>query len=266
MTVDDIVSQLRELLQAATEGFVNALPNVIMALTVVLVGWVVASALRRLIQGFFRRIPIRAQDQRTASFAAGGVFWLVMAGAAVLAVDALRVPTLTRWVDAVAAYLPRLALAAALVLGGAVLGRLASIAIVRADLGMPASQSRRLGRLAHILIVSAAALIAPAQVGLDVSLLASFVLIAWAVLLGAGGLAFGLGSKDVMSDILAMHYVNKSFRVGQLVSLGDARGRIVRTTRTSVYLDSAEGELSIPGRDFAGSRCLIVSEEESRGA
>jgi len=266
MSVDDIARQLAAWGHEAKQGLVNALPSVATALLVLAIGWLAASTLRRLIRGVFQRIPTRAHDLRSARFAAEGVFWLVLVGAALLAVDVLRVPVLTRWVAAVGAHLPRFAIGAALLLGGVVLGRFASNAIAKAELGIPQAQARRLARLTFVFIVAAAALIAAAQVGLDVSLLSSFVLIAWAVLLGAGALAFSLGSKDIMSDILAMHYVNKSYRVGQHVRLGDTRGRIVRTTSTSVYLESPEGELSIPGRDFAASRCLLVSEEEKRGA
>jgi small-conductance mechanosensitive channel len=84
--------------------------------------------------------------------------------------------------------------------------------------------------------------------------------------LGAAALAFGLGARDVVADILAMHYVNKAYQVGQVIRIASQEGRILRTTRTSVLLESAEGELSIPGRHFADHPCVIVTEEVDRGA
>ena len=94
----------------------------------------------------------------------------------------------------------------------------------------------------------------------------SFFLIAWAAALGAAALAFGLGAREVIANILAMHYVNQSYRVGQRVRVGPEEGRIVRTTRTAVYLENAEGELSVPGRHFADSRCVLLSTEGDHGS
>jgi small-conductance mechanosensitive channel len=260
--IDEWVAPLAE----AKDSFVTALPNVLTALAVLLVGWALAVALRRFVHGAFRRLTARPDEEHPGGVAADGLYWLVLVGAAVLAVDALELPVLQRWMDTLGTHLPRVALAAALVLGGMLLGRLASGAILRARLRVPPTQARRLARLTQVLIVAASTLVAAAQLGLDVSLLTSFFLIAWAAALGAAALAFGLGAREVMADILAMHYVNKSYRIGQIVRVGSDEGRIVRTSRTQVYLESPEGELAIPGRHFTDSRCVLLSEEGFRGA
>jgi hypothetical protein len=53
-----------------------------------------------------------------------------------------------------------------------------------------------------------------------------------------------------------MHYVNKSYGIGQLVRVGQHQGRIVRTSATSVFLEHTEGEIAIPGHEFAEQRCI----------
>ena len=111
-------------------------------------------------------------------------------------------------------------------------------------------------------IIVAAALIAAEQLGLDVSLLTAVFLIGLAAALGGAALAFGLGAREVMADILAMHYVQKSYRVGQVVRIGSDQGRIVRTTRTAVVLENIDGELSIPGRHFVDERSVLLTQEE----
>ena len=207
---------------------------------------------RRLMLGVFRRFASRVQDQTAASLAASGVYWLILVATVAVAVDALDLPVLRRWMGAVATHLPRFVIAGALVVGGVVLARLASNAIVKAGSRFPAAQSRRLARLTRVAIIVAATLIAAAQLGLDVSLVTSFFLIAWAAALGAAALAFGLGAREVIANILAMHYVTQSFRVGQRVRVGPDEGRVVRTTR--------------PGRDFIGSRCVLLSAESGHGS
>ncbi|MGB5349209.1 MAG: hypothetical protein WBN10_06380, partial [Polyangiales bacterium] len=119
---------------------------------------------------------------------------------------------------------------------------------------------------AQLAIVIATGLVAAERLGLDVSLLSAVFMILVAATLAAAALAFGLGARDIVADILAMHYVNKSHRMGQRVRLGQDEGRIVRTSRTAVSLETVDGEMSIPGRDFVNARCVLLSEEGTRGA
>src|SRR5690606_2672026 len=103
-----------------------------------------------------------------------------------------------------------------------------------------------------------ALLVAASQLGLDVSLLTAVFLILFAAALGGAALAFGLGARRVVGNILAMHYVNKSYGIGQLVRVGEHQGRIVRTSATAVFLEHEDGEIAIPGQDFAEQRCIRV--------
>ena len=131
---------------------------------------------------------------------------------------------------------------------------------------LPTSQAHSLARATQVSIVAAMTLVAAEQLGVDTSFLTAVFLIVLAAMVGGAALAFGLGARDVMADILAMHYVNKSYRPGQLVRTGSEQGRILRTTHTAVILEGADGETSIPARHFAGDRCVLLSEEEERGS
>ena len=71
-----------------------------------------------------------------------------------------------------------------------------------------------------------------------------------------GILAVCLVIQIISGVILAMHYVNKSYGIGQLVRVGEHQGRIVRTSATSVFLEHEDGEIAIPGHDFAEQRCI----------
>jgi small-conductance mechanosensitive channel len=277
MGLDDTLGQLAAWLESAKQTSITALPKLLTAIIVVLVGWGLASLLRRVVLGAFRRIAARlppgltrrawtetVDDQRAGQVTAGGLYWLVLAAAVVIAVDTLDVPLFSRWMDGLAIYLPRVAVAAAVVLGGIVTARLARNAILETA-GRGVAQARNLARLTQVSIIAAASLIAASQLGLDVSLLTNVFLILMAAALGAAALAFGLGARDVVADILAMHYVNQAYQVGQVIRIASQEGRILRTTRTSVLLESAEGELSIPGRHFADHPCVIVTEEVDRG-
>jgi hypothetical protein len=279
MKLDDTTNQILSFLTQWKLSLIAALPNIVTAIIVLILGWALAWALRRVVRRVFRRLAARipsgtgraawseaVEDNDVGNVAAGGVYWLVLLVTLMVAIDALNIAVFSRWVGAFAGYLPRLALAAALVFAGIVAGRLARNAIMKTAVRLPASQARGLARFAQLAIVIATGLVAAERLGLDVSLLSAMFMILVAATLAAAALAFGLGARELVADILAMHYVNKSHRIGQLVRLGQDEGRIVRTSRTAVSLETADGEMSIPGRDFVNTRCVLLSEEGSRGA
>ena len=281
MELDESANQFLELLTRGKHGLGESFPNIVAAVLVLAFGWGLAWMLRKLVRRVFRRVPAQMQagparaawteavgEQRTGDVAASGVYWLILLTALMIAIDTLDLPLFSKWIEAFASYLPKVAVAVALVLCGVIAGRLARNAIIKTMVRAPALQVRNLGRLVQVTIVVASALIAAGQLGLDVSLLSSVLLIALAAALGGAALAFGFGARDVMADILAMHYVQKSYRLGQVVRIGSDQGRIVRTTRTAVVLETPDGELSVPGRHFGDNRSLLVNQEEdhdSRG-
>lgn len=279
MDLDDSADQFLQLVTRAKQGFIEALPGIVTAALVLLLGWLLASLLRKAVRRVFRRVSVEAasvssdaawgkpgDEQRTGEVAASGVYWLVLLGAMLVAVDAMGFSILSKWLGAFASYLPRVAIATALVLAGIIAGRLARNATIKAALRVPPSQARSLGRIVQFSIAVAAVLVAAAQLGLDVSLLTSFFLIVLAAVLGGAALAFGLGARELMSDILAMHYIQKSYHVGQVVRVGPDEGRIVRTTRTGIVLQSPEGELTVPGRCFVASTSVLLNREEDHDA
>ncbi len=279
MKLDETTNQILSSLTQWKLSLIAALPNLVTAFIVLIVGWVLAWALRRVVRRVFRRLAAQipsgtgraawseaVDDNDVGNVAAGGVYWLVLLVTSMVAIDALDIAVFSRWVGAFASYLPRLALAAAILFVGIIAGRLARNAIVKTAVRLPGSQARGLARFAQLAIVIATGLVAAERLGLDVSLLSAVFMILVAATLAAAALAFGLGARDIVADILAMHYVNKSHRMGQRVRLGQDEGRIVRTSRTAVSLETVDGEMSIPGRDFVNARCVLLSEEGSRGA
>jgi len=275
MGLDVTASQLLELFSSVRQSLIAAFPNILTAALVLILGWGLAWVLRKAVRRLFRSVrnqlaPGSARsawteavdDRQTGDVAAGGVYWLVVLTALVVAIDALGLPAFNRWIGAFAGYLPKIAIAMAVVLGGVIASRLARNAIMNTAIRVPPTQAKNLARLAQVSILVAAALIAAEQLGLDVSLLTAVFLIGLAAALGGAALAFGLGARELMADILAMHYVLKSYRVGQVVRIGSDQGRIVRTTRTAVVLENVDGELSIPGRHFADERSVLLNQEE----
>ncbi|HTU59917.1 MAG TPA: hypothetical protein VMF89_15805, partial [Polyangiales bacterium] len=102
------------------------------------------------------------------------------------------------------------------------------------------------------------ALVAIEQLGIDISFLKSTLLIVLGGLLTGAAIAFGVGGRDLVANILSAHYVHRLYQVGQTVRVDGVEGRIVRIAETSVILECAEGDVSIPARVFSDRRSTLV--------
>lgn len=268
------LSSVLPTIEQMREVVAGILPRLVAALLVLLAGWLLAWAVRALARRVLKRLRARlpegtgravwrqiVDERGTGAVVAAGVYWLVIFAAAMVATEALGLPVLTTWLAAVTSFVPKVVLATAVAFAGVVGGRVAGSAVRRASTRMLPRQAEQLGRLTQIVLVVVALLLAASQLGLDVSLLTSVFLIVLAAALGGAALAFGLGARSVMANILAMHYVERSYQVGQRVRVGDDEGPIVRTTATAVVLQAADGEVTIPGHAFADARSVRLGRE-----
>jgi hypothetical protein len=268
MNMDGLLVELARSWSVVTQASMAFLPRAVTALFVLLVttlvAWALRAVVRRAFGGLARRLPGvdapgrwgEVDGSAVARAAASAVFWLLLLGGVMVASEALGLRVLSRWLGAVANYIPNLVLAIVIGFGGIVGGRLAGAAIGRASGRWAPQQALQVARLVQFALAFVALLVAAGQLGLDVSLLTAVFLILLSSTLGGAALAFGLGARSVVGNILAMHYVNKSYGIGQLVRVGEHEGRIVRTSATSVFLEHAEGEIAIPGHEFAQQRCI----------
>jgi hypothetical protein len=266
--LDSLLIELTLALGVLKQASLALLPRIVTALFVLFVTALAAWGLRALVRRVFRSLARRrpgaddparwseADGSATAHAVSGAAFWLLLLGGVMLASEVLGLHVLSRWLGAVANYIPNVVLAIVIGFGGILGGRLAGAAIGRASGRWAPQQAQQFARLTQFALALVALLVAASQLGLDVSVLTAVFLILFAATLGGAALAFGLGARSVVGNILAMHYVNKSYGIGQLVRVGEHEGRIVRTSATSVFLEHAEGEIAIPGHEFAEQRCI----------
>jgi small-conductance mechanosensitive channel len=157
--------------------------------------------------------------------------------------------------------LPKLFIAALLVLAGAVL---AGAARERADrltyqLALPVP----LGQVVQIAVLAIFGIIAAAEIGISTFVLVIVIGVLLAALAGTFTLAFGLGSREVASALSAGRYLRHDYRVGQEISFGGVRGRIRRIHSTSTTLDAGEGRsIRIPNHLLLAEVVTIYGEGE----
>ncbi|MFP3938962.1 MAG: mechanosensitive ion channel family protein [Thermoanaerobaculia bacterium] len=270
--------QLRQFLVSGAESFrelsasvIDFLPRLLAALLLIAVGW----GLARLLRGLVRRIAERferlvrrrtggseTREQRVATeLAAGVVFWLVLLLFVAAATEQLGLAVVTQALSALAAYLPAALGAIVILLVAFLVADFAKRGAASAAAASGLGYAELLGELTRIGIFVVAGVLALDQLGANSTILVVLSTTLLGGLVGGAALAFGLGARTTVSNILASHYVVKTYRVGQTIRLEGVTGRIVETRPTQIVLDTAEGLVAVPAKLFSESMSTLVDEE-----
>lgn len=135
--------------------------------------------------------------------------------------------------------LPKLLIAAALLLAGIVLGGFVRERVERLSyqLDFPVP----LGTVAQVAVVSVFAITAAAQIAISTIVLLILVGVILAGVVAMFALAFGLGGQDFARAASAGRYVRSVYHVGQRISVGDVSGRVATIDTASTLLESEDG-------------------------
>lgn len=249
------------------------LPNLAAALGLVLLGWIVAWLARAVIVrvlgtilGWLMRRPFLGRAVERSRLGPGFatvighvVYWFVLLLFVAAAVERLELTIAAAMVSAFAALLPRVLVGLVIVFGGIVAGQMAFAAVLRASTAAGLSQATLLARSVQVILIFFGIVTGADHVGIQSTLLTVVVATAVGAVLGGATLAFGLGSRMAVSNIVAVFYLLKIYRVGQVVRIGDVEGPIVEITQTGVLIASPEGRVLIPGNRFSTEASTLVA-------
>lgn len=274
MDTSTLLQEISKVLNQFKQAVFGLLPKVIGAALILLIGFIVARVIRALIWRFIDRlhllIPhqrIRASvksyfDEKPVARVIGSIFyWLLIFLFLTVATETLGLPVVTTWLSGIVGYLPKVLMAALIGIAGIVGGIMLRDFITSAALSSGITYGRMLGVVTQMLVLLITLLIAIEQIGIDVSLLKSvFVAAVGASFLGAA-LAFGIGARSSVSNILASHYLQRIYKVGDEIRVDGQEGRIVTITPLAVIIDSTEGQACVPAQAFnEASSVLLVRE------
>jgi small-conductance mechanosensitive channel len=254
------------------ERLAGELPEILGAIALVVVGWLVARLLRTLTGRLIASLDHLVQTiwlgralgevripQSAAAIGGAVVFWIVILFFVTGATNLLGLSLFTNWLDRVVGFLPKL-ISGAIIFGAAiVLGNVARRSTIAVASSLPSEQRATLGRVAQILTIVVLGMIGFAQIGVDVAIANTILAIAIAAFLGGLSLAFGFGARGLVANLMGVRYLGNQMRLGDEVQVGDRQGRIVEVTSAFVVLETASGRLRLPGKLFNEEGVLVLN-------
>lgn len=272
-------AHLRESLNTSLQTLGNEaasrLPGLIVALLLLIAGWIIArlarSAVQRLLDSVQKSIARRSGRPETdtgaervsARVLSGVVFWAVILLFAATATQIIGLELFTRWMAGIVKHVPGVAAGLIIIAAGFVASGFVGDLVRSSARRLQTTQQGALARVAQTATLLVAILVGADQIGLEVRWLAILVAVAMGVTLGGAALAVSLGSRHFVSNAIGAHYMRQSFRVGERVKVMGYEGRIIDININSVVLQTESGRVNIPAGVYSSAAIELMSDERS---
>ncbi len=271
MKYSNWLKNMKGMVSSLWEFLLELVPKLILGLFVLFIGYLIARLVQYLVSrfiGYLDRVinknlsgpQVQVNLSSSRSFIAKAFFWIIIFFSITLFTEILGLPVITSWLAGLGDYLPKLLAGLVVIFFGIIFSRLASDLVKSRTFKSGIYSRTMLGRVIKYIIMVISIIIAINQVGIDISFLTSLTYILVASLLFGAAMAFGMGAKVSVSNILASHYITRNYSEGNLIRIGEHEGRIIKITSTSVYLESESGQVIIPAKDFSEQKSILIKK------
>jgi hypothetical protein len=267
-TVQDWGNAVYVAVSTALTNFLAAIPAVIGALLILIIGWILSNILARLVDEVLERAGadrLFAEHGGREMYATAGttivpsdvaailVKWVVRLIFLVAAANVLGLTQVSSLLNQVILWIPNLVVAAVILLVAPLIGRFLRRLIEVGAGQMGFTNASLLGRLVEVAVIAFAVVIAINQVGIARDLVNILFIGVVGALSLAFGLAFGLGGRDVAARLTEQWYSQSQ----------NAAGRVREAAATSAPGGaSAGGAASVQPRSGTATRPGMRSSVE----
>lgn len=176
------------------------------------------------------------------------VFWTVMILTVVVSLRVLGIDALSNWLDNILDFLPQFF--AGLVIIG--VGHVVGIAL--RDVVRRLNQVHEIAMLdpswAYAAVLGVALITGVQQMGVNVAFVAQLALITFTIVAGAIGLAFALGARQHVANLIARTEL-AGYSAGERVRIDGIEGVVVEIARTKLVLATDDGLVHVPAARFS---------------
>ncbi len=252
----------------------SVLPNIIGAIIILLLGWLLARVVNSLITKGAKRLRVNKLASRTeltdflkkanidsspAELLGKMMKYIILLIAFLMAADTMNWQILSLEIGKLLAYLPSLFVALIFFVIGTYIAGFVRDFIRAATSSLGISAGRILGSFVYWMLLIIVTLTALEQAGFNTSLPSSYLLILLGTICLAAAISYGFASREILSNILSGFYARKSFRVGQIIEVEGERGEIVETTNINVTLRQENGErVVIPSQVLIKNKVRVL--------
>ena len=268
MEITDLVkTQLIQTYQNLVGDLIGAAPKIISGIILVLLAWMVA----KLIEKGVRIMMVRTKfdsvlgkvgvdtalqqlglRQSLSDVIPRVVYFLLLFLFARSLADTVGLTAISEAIGTFLGFVPNMVAALLILLVGSAVGRFAGNTVARSAESSGLDFAPALGRVLFVAVI-----MAMAQLRIDTEIVRLVTALSMAGAALAFGLCFGLGSRTLVSNILAGLYVKRLFAPGTEIEIGGHRGVVASITTTSTVLEQGGQELVLANQTLLAEEATV---------
>ena len=249
-----------EPLQALWVEVAKFVPNLIGALVILLLGYLIAKVVQKAITGLLRRVRMdnaservglagvlrKAQLRSTASEIMGKIlFWVLFLTFLIPATETLGLEKVSETINALIDYLPNVLGAALIVVVGLVVSYFVRNIVWSAAEGVQFQYAEAVGKSTYGVMIVIVAILAVGQLQIETELLNRVIEIVLIAAAAAFGISVGFGGQHIVRNLLAGLFLKDQIAQGEKLRIDGAEGALegtlekVGAIKSSIRTDNA---------------------------
>lgn len=263
-----------ESLKVFGEKLMGAIPGIIGAILILLLGWlfakIISGGLAKVLKvvkfdvlaekikadQFLQRANIQVSPSKLIS---KFIYWILILLVIITASDALGWHAFSEEVSNLLAYLPNLLVAIVFFIVGTYIATFVRNFIKGTTNSLGISTGKIISSFVFYLLFIIVVLTSLDQAGVDTSIITSNLMLILGAILAAAAISYGFASRDILANILAGFFSRKTFRIGQTIEVDGEKGEIVAIQNISVTIQNDKNEkVVIPTHRLITSNVKIL--------
>ncbi len=256
--------------------FASALPNVVGALAILLLGWLLAKIIAKALEKLLSAVKIDALGEKinetefatkanlkikVSVFLSKLVYYLLMLIFIMMATDVLGMEVVSGMVSDLITYLPRLLSALVLFILGIYLAEFIKNIVYAACTALAIPSAKVIATFVFYLIFLTLTISAMAQASIDTALITSNLTVILGGVILAFSIGYGFASRDTMANFIASFYSKNKVKIGDMVSVDGSTGKVVAMDSISLTLQADGKIIIIPLSKLTSEKVEIYSSD-----
>lgn len=258
-------------LKAMGSEIAAALPQIAGALVVLLLGWLAIRIVLWVLRRILRVTRVSTLSDRLnegdlfgsskfkidlTKIILGFAKWLLYLVLLIVVADILNWTIISEEIGNLLRYLPRLFSAMALILIGLYIANYLKKTVKGIFETFEFSGSKIFSNLVFYVILIMVSITALNQAGVDTTMITNNITLIFGALLAALALGFGLGSREVLGDLLRAFYTRKTYVAGDKISIPEKgiEGTVESVDSIFLVIKTAKGKTVVPIKEVVENR------------
>ena len=251
--------------------------NLISAILILGIGWLIAKGVAFILKSFFSKIGLDKLgekikdmellrkydfDFKLSHVISTVVYVLIMLFLSVSAADTLGVPAISNMFLMLVNFIPKLIVAIMMTLLGLFVSDLARKFVETLCKSFNIASGKLISMAVFFFLGFISIILALGQAGINTNLLESSFNIILAALALAFSVGYGLASKDILINILSSIYSRKKYSIGDLVEIQGVKGTITTIDNTNIILESDGFKTSFPLKVLQSEKVTLYNQNK----